>query len=181
MSRFMKLDIIEVSGEHYTESGNQTDYFLAHRPTRWINIYHVDEFIPTVDKYKYYDEVAKEEKSENRDATFLLTHHTAPTGINNTRLNRNTWVKVWGEAKDWVEKFEDAIDADMAAHHPEPEEDDSLKVNDRGVWLPGEVYMPLDLVQHPDDVSIQYMCTQESKSTDKETLTNTKFWCKVTF
>ena len=182
MSRFMELEPIAFSGDHYSEAPGNNDHYLGHHPIRWLSIYHVDEIIPATHTYKYYDAEEKKEKSETRKATYLIKHHAGAAEGDSRQDNRDTWVKVWGEAKDWVKRIDDAIDADMAAHHPEPEEEgDSLKVNVRGVWLPGELYAPLDLVQHPDDVSNEYMCTQESKSTDKETLTNTKFWCKVRF
>ena len=79
-----------------------------------------------------------------------------------------------------IDRIEAARVAGRHCCDPETDEDgDVLQLNDRGVWLPGESYVQLDVVKHPEDVSKRYVALQASKSTSVLVLANTGYWCEV--
>ena len=79
-----------------------------------------------------------------------------------------------------MERINKAIEAGKACCDPEHDEDNNdMCLNDRGVWLPGESYVRLDVVGHPDDVSDKYMAVASSKSTSVLVLANNGYWCRL--
>lgn len=151
--------------------------------TRWINVHQIDEI---------YD-------AEPRQAVDAGGNFIYVDGDQNKHVMVPRVAIVWhyggayhqvsekflvdGSAEEVLKKVTDAIAADLASGHPkapEPEPDpNDTPTRWRDTWKPGETYVQLDVVAHPDDVRRRFIAMQGSMSTSVLVLSNTAFWCEL--
>lgn len=172
MARFLK-----VNAAHETRgSSNDTE---AHKD-RWINIYTIDEICKGPGRTKLGSDgkpVMVDNERVYVDRTALKIVHPYVDVVSRTVHVQHAEYYVDGDPEDWAATIEAAIAADRFP--PEPEADDEIVLNDRGVWAAGETYVPLDLAADPDNTSRIYLCLKENKSTSSGALANTSYWCEV--
>ena len=182
MSRFTKLkNVIEISVDHYGEK-HRDEKEKAHAltikaaPFRYVNIRTIDEVVPTTATVK--DE---NDNDVEIDAVYLIQHHEGAISdfASGHARDRDSFFLVPGTADEWVEKIETLIASDIAAHHPQPEQEAPVHcLTDRGVWKSGESYSQFDLVTHPDGGK-KFVALRPSKSTSSAVLANSKFWAEI--
>ncbi|MXY96387.1 MAG: hypothetical protein F4Z29_01240 [Gemmatimonadetes bacterium] len=167
---------IKLTGRHMPGRANPQ----AAETTIYVNHTWIEEVFAGPTVYKVDDEknpVVDEHGNKVVDyhTTYLYTAGADNAGSGESRFE----VRV--DLDTVMARISAALEAGKACCDvsADDEDDDAPQLNDRGVWLPGESYVQLDVVKHPEDVSKKFIALQPSKSTSVLVLANTGYWCKL--
>ena len=185
MSKFIKLDTIKFSTEHYGNPSNSHErkHLDAIKAAKfhYVKIDTIDEIVPGGTVKKTIDGV-----STNVPTSYLVVHYEGGImdhGATGPR-DRDSYYQVEGTPESWIEKI-----AAIVEPAPEPEaetetetetESEAFPFNDRGAWQALTEYAPWDIAHNPDNESKRYLCINSQPGTNQGTvLLDKSYWCPL--